>query len=81
MLTAFPVTGREGNPRLLLGASRRDLRTVSSCFQALHDTHHVMGSEGWLWGVQHTSRRFDTLPANSPLNLAPQGRPQLHIEC
>jgi hypothetical protein len=35
MLTALPVTGREGSPRLLLGGSRRDLRTVSSCFQAL----------------------------------------------
>lgn len=36
MLTAFPVTGREGKPLLLLGGSNKNFLTVSSCFQALH---------------------------------------------
>lgn len=38
MLTALPVTGRDGRPLLLLGGSSRNFRTVSSCFHALYAT-------------------------------------------
>lgn len=57
MLTALPVTGLEGSPRLLLGGSSKNLRTTSSCFQALQTGYH---------GYQKPFLALNTCLLNSP---------------